>query len=205
MDGTSRTVLSGGPPGARSPPPLPASGSSHPSRPRASSWPQEHRKSDGPMRRTMSLKLLVPARLGRPTDSPAVRENLTFAHPSHPKDHADGILSIRLSKTVRLMSRRSTMRRVRTGKAQGRESGFLVTWDVNSADRTSVNRLRRFVDGDSTRCDGKQYRYSGFVEKDGVRYLGQSVLFVRPYALSEIVGFLASNSIDHEVTAATIG
>ena len=153
----------------------------------------------------MSLKLLVPARLGLPTDSLVVRENLTFAHPSHPKDHADQTLSTRLSKTARLMSRRSTMRRVRTGKARGRESGFLVTWDVNSADRTCVNRLRRFVYGDSTRCDGKQYRYSGFVEKDGVRYLGQSVLFVRPYALSEIVGFLASNSIDHEVTAATIG
>ncbi len=153
----------------------------------------------------MSLKLLVRAELRLPNDSLTVREILTFGHPSSPKDDIDGILSIRLSKTVSLMSRRSTMRRVRTGKAHGRESGFLVTWDVNSADRTGVNRLRRFVYGDSTRCDGKEYRYSGFVEKDGVRYLGQSVLFVRPDVLSEIVGFLASHSIDHEVTAATIG
>ena len=118
----------------------------------------------------MSLKLLVPTRLRFRNDSLAVPEIVTFAHLSSPKDHVDRMVSIRLSKTVSPMSRRSTMRRVRKGKAHGRESGYLVTWDVNSADRTSVNRLRRFVYGDSTRHDGKEYRYRGFVEKDGVRY-----------------------------------
>jgi hypothetical protein len=85
------------------------------------------------------------------------------------------------------------MKRVRKGKARGREAGFVITWDVNSSDRVAVSRLRRFIFGDVTRAKGIEYRYPGFVEKDGVRYLGQSVLFVRPSAVSEIVEFLARN------------
>ncbi len=103
------------------------------------------------------------------------------------------------------MARRSTMNRVRVGKAHGRETGFVITWDVNSSDRPTVSRLRRFIFGDATRVRGVEYRYPGFVEKDGVRYLGQSVLFVRPSMLSEIVGFLARNAIDHEMTPAVLG
>ncbi len=97
------------------------------------------------------------------------------------------------------------MRRVRRGKQLGREAGFLVTWDVDSANRITEGRLRRFIFGDVTRAVGKTYRYPGFVEKDGVRYLGQSVLFVRPSLLAEIVAFLQRNGVDHEVTPATIG
>jgi len=59
--------------------------------------------------------------------------------------------------------------------------------------------------GDFSRAHGRTYRYPGFVEKPGVRYLGQSVIFVIPALLSEIETFLSANGIDHEVTPAAIG
>lgn len=83
--------------------------------------------------------------------------------------------------------------------------GFLVTWDVDSSDAAAAARLRRFVYGDMSVHGGKVYRRPGFVERNGVRYLGQSVLFVRPPLLGEIQGFLESHRIDHEVTSAAIG
>src|SRR5205823_6367147 len=59
--------------------------------------------------------------------------------------------------------------------------------------------------GDTASPDGKPYRYAGFFERDGVRYLRQSVLFVRPNPQAEIDGFLSFHGIEHEVTRATIG
>jgi hypothetical protein len=103
------------------------------------------------------------------------------------------------------MARKSTMRRVRKGKRRPRESGFLVTWDVDSSDAAKAARLRRFVYGDTSVHGGKVYRRLGFVEQEGVRYLGQSVLFVRPPLLGEIQGFLQSHGIDHEITSAAVG
>jgi hypothetical protein len=94
---------------------------------------------------------------------------------------------------------------VREGKARRRESGFIVTWDVNSADRVTAHRLQRFVYGDMARVDGRTYRYTGLIEEDGVRYLGQSVVFVRPRQLGVLVDFLSRSGIEHEVTAATVG
>ncbi len=108
-------------------------------------------------------------------------------------------------KTVSVMVRRLTIRWVREGKANGRESGFIVTWDVNSTDRVIAHRLQRFVYGDTARSKGKEYRYPGFVEKAGVRYLGQSVVFVRPNLLGELIDFLSRSRIEHEVTAAAVG
>lgn len=102
------------------------------------------------------------------------------------------------------MVRRSTMRRVRRGKRRGREVGFIVTWDVNSKDRAAAGRLFRFVFGGVSRSNGKTYRYPGFLERVGVRYLGQSVVFVRLARLREIDAFLSNNGIDHEVTPATL-
>src|SRR2546425_13318330 len=101
----------------------------------------------------MSLKLLVPTRLRFRNDSLAVPEIVTFAHLSSPKDHVDRMVSIGLLKTVSPMSRRSTMGRGRKGKAHGRESGDIIRWDVNRADRSSGDRRRRCVYGDSTRRD----------------------------------------------------
>ncbi|HEX9339618.1 MAG TPA: hypothetical protein VF992_00365 [Thermoplasmata archaeon] len=103
------------------------------------------------------------------------------------------------------MARKSTMRRVRQGKRRPRESGFLVTWDVDSSDAATAARLRRFVYGDTSVHGGKVYRRPGFAERDGVRYLGQSVLFVRPSLLGDIQAFLESHRIDHEITSAAIG
>ncbi len=97
------------------------------------------------------------------------------------------------------------MRRVRKGAQRRSERGFIVTWDVDSANGAVAGRVRRFVFGDSTRSGDRVYRYAGFVERDGVRYLGQSVLFVIPSRLREIDAFLRVNAVDHEVTPAVIG
>jgi len=103
------------------------------------------------------------------------------------------------------MRRKTTMRRVRKGKSRPAESGFIVTWDVNSADRSSANRLHRRLFGDVTYSGGKVYRYPGLLEKEGVRYMGQSVVFVRPALLGELDSLLTGLGIDHEATRATLG
>lgn len=101
--------------------------------------------------------------------------------------------------------RNTTMARVRKGRRRDRESGYIVTWDVDSRDRGTAARVYRFIFGDVTTPNGKTYRYPGFVQREGVRYLGQSVLFVPPKLLAELDGFLSSFRVDHEVTQATIG
>ena len=88
---------------------------------------------------------------------------------------------------------------VREGKRKVSGSGSLVTWDVDSRDRTTTNRVKYFVFGRSVRTDEKEYAYHGVVWKDGVRYLAQSALFVRPHRLAEIRRFLAGHGVDHEV------
>lgn len=103
------------------------------------------------------------------------------------------------------MHRRSTMKRVRRDQAGRRASGYIVTWDVNAADGAAAGRVRRFVFGDTTRSATRVYRYPGFVGKDGVRYLGQSVLFVVPSRLRELDAFLTATGIDHAVTPAILG
>ena len=67
------------------------------------------------------------------------------------------------------------------------------------------NRLKRFVFGQRLVQGGKEYRYPGFVERDGVRYLGQSVLFVAPARRAELEAFLFQNGIPHHTTPATLG
>ncbi len=99
------------------------------------------------------------------------------------------------------MTRRSMMGLVRKGRRKVRGSGFLVTWDVDSSDQPALNRVKYFVFGRSVRTGGKEYEYPGFVWKEGVRYLAQSALFVRPHRVSEIRQFLARNGVDHEVEA----
>jgi hypothetical protein len=83
--------------------------------------------------------------------------------------------------------------------------GFIVTWDADSRDASLCARLKRFVFGYETRKQGRVYRYPGFVERDGVRYLGQSVIFATRASLSALESFLASNGIDYLVTVAGIG
>ena len=102
------------------------------------------------------------------------------------------------------MSRAASVRRAR--RQRGRfSSGFLITWDVDSKDPSMCARVRRFVFGTTITVHGKSYRYPGFVERDGVRYVGQSVLFVTGDRLGEFRAFLRSRGVDHVAMHATIG
>jgi hypothetical protein len=96
---------------------------------------------------------------------------------------------------------------VRRARRQPRAplSGYVVTWDVDSRDRAMCAKVRRFVFGDRVVSGGKAYRYPGFVEREDVRYLGQSVLFVSPRDLRTLRTFLRGAGVDHHVTPATLG
>ena len=84
---------------------------------------------------------------------------------------------------------------VREGKRKVRGSGFLVTWDVDSRDQTTANRVKYFVFGRSVRADGKEYEYQGFAWKDGARYVAQSAVFVLPHRPSGVQHFLAGTEL----------
>ena len=97
-----------------------------------------------------------------------------------------------------------SVRRARRQKS-AKLVGYIVTWDVDSRDPTQCTRLRRFVFGHTVTSNGRVYRYAGFVELDGVRYLGQSVVFVSSFRLAALREFLFRNGIDHVVTEAVLG
>jgi len=82
--------------------------------------------------------------------------------------------------------------------------GFLITWDVNSRDHAACSRLRRFVFGYNLQNGGKVYMYPGFLEREGVQYIGQSVLFVTHARLSEIRQFLDGQGIQHHERKASL-
>ena len=90
---------------------------------------------------------------------------------------------------------------VRKAKHKVRGSGFVVTWDVDSDNHATANRLWAFLFGRTVRIRDREYRYEGFVWRDGVRYMGQSIVFVLTHRLAELAGFLASHGIDHEIDA----
>ena len=94
---------------------------------------------------------------------------------------------------------------VRRGRRRGRETWFLVTWDIDSSDRRAVDRVRHFVFGVTTSVNGRVYRYPGFVTKPGMRYIAQSALFVVSSHRAEICALLASQGVDHEAIPATVG
>ncbi len=76
---------------------------------------------------------------------------------------------------------------------------------MDSRDRATCARLQRFVYGYTIAANGRRYRYPGFVEREGVRYLGQSVLLVQPSLVSEITEGLAAIGVAHEVERASVG
>lgn len=80
-----------------------------------------------------------------------------------------------------------------------------MTWDVNSRDGSQCSRVRRFIFGYGLTHPGKVYRYRGFVEREGVRYLGQSVLFVTAESLPSLLAFLRAQGVDHVITSAWLG
>ena len=102
------------------------------------------------------------------------------------------------------MRSQASVRRARNQRSQ-RLAGFIVTWDVYSRDRAQCGRLRRFVYGDKTSGNGKAYEYRGLVHQEGVRYLGQSVLFVSRDRLAALCSFLKANGIAPVVTEAILG
>lgn len=97
------------------------------------------------------------------------------------------------------------MGRVRKAKRGGRAVGFLVTWDLDSRDKAATMCLYRFVFGEVRSFEDRVYSYPGYVTRDGVRYIGQSVLFVPERHLGELRGFLSKNGTDHEVIPAILG
>ena len=103
-----------------------------------------------------------------------------------------------------MTARRLSVRRARGPRDSGLR-GFLVTWDVDSRDARRCSRVRRFIFGYTLRNHGKSDRYSAFVEREGVRYIGQSVLFVSGERLEELRSFLSGLRIEHAVTNSWIG
>ncbi len=102
------------------------------------------------------------------------------------------------------MRRAASVRRVRR-QGSGGLDGYVVTWDVDSADAAVCARLRRFVFGYACEKSGRRYAYPGLLERPGVRYLGQSVVFVPAEVLSPLRSFLGHEGIDHVVMYASIG
>lgn len=102
------------------------------------------------------------------------------------------------------MARQASLRRARSQRS-GETAGFIVTWDVDSKDRVQCARVRRFIFGDRTNYRDRTYAYSRFVQREGVRYLGQSVLFVTQELLPPLCAFLQSNGVGLVVTEARLG
>ena len=104
----------------------------------------------------------------------------------------------------KMTSRARSLRRARKQR-QVPMDGFIVTWDVDSANTVMCGKIRRFVFGYTSRKSGKAYHYAGLVERDGVRYLGQSVLFVSPATLGLLTEYLRREGIGHMVIEASVG
>ena len=100
-------------------------------------------------------------------------------------------------------ARAASVRRARR-QPHSAMTGFIVTWDVDTRNRAQCSRLRRFVYGYALQSGGRVYRYSGFVEREGVRYLGQSVLFVAPRWIRPLREVLRSLQVEYAVVLASL-
>ncbi len=100
--------------------------------------------------------------------------------------------------------RSRSVRRARRQRSAGTD-GFIVTWDADSANASQCGRVRRFIFGYSLNQGGRAYRYRGFLETEGARYLGQSVIFVTAEALPQLLGFFRSQGVESVVTSAWLG
>src|SRR6266571_3208832 len=101
---------------------------------------------------------------------------------------------------------RGPMPSIRRARRQrpGSMTGFIVTWDVNSRDAAACGRVRRFGFGYELRNGAKTYTYPGFVQREGVRYLGQSAVFVDRVRLDELRAFLRNEGVPSVVTPAAL-
>jgi len=76
----------------------------------------------------------------------------------------------------------------------------LVSYDVSGHDNRTAVAICHFLFGHVTRGSnghGKEYRYPGFVEREGVVWVGQSVFLVTPLRSEELRTFLASKVVAH--------
>lgn len=103
------------------------------------------------------------------------------------------------------MGRKTTMRRVRKARGGGQKRGSSSRGTGTARTKAACDRLFRFLYDDTTRSNERVYRYPGFIEKEGVPYLGQSVVFVIPRLRPEIEDALARLGVDHEATPANLG
>ena len=75
----------------------------------------------------------------------------------------------------------------------------IVSYDIAGHDRRTSVEIARFVFGTRTkaRIRGcvKEYRYPGFIEKEGVVWLGQSVFLLTPQRSRELRDFLGTRSV----------
>jgi hypothetical protein len=101
--------------------------------------------------------------------------------------------------------RRSTLEWFHAAKTRGPLSGFVITWDVDSGDSSQRARLYRLIYGYTSKRNGREYRYPGFVEREGVRYLGQSVLLVREDLVPELTAGVARIGVAFDGDRGSIG
>src|SRR3989442_6227916 len=103
-----------------------------------------------------------------------------------------------------IMTSGRSVKRARKQRPSSRD-GFIVTWDVDSRDSAQCAKVRRFVFGYSLNGGERTYRYPGFVEREGVRYLGQSVLFVPAMWLDDLRAYLPNPKVAYVVTTPRVG
>ena len=75
----------------------------------------------------------------------------------------------------------------------------IVSYDIAGHDKHTSVEIARFVFGTRTkaRIRGgiKEYRYPGFIEREGVVWLGQSVFLLTPRRSRELRDFLGTRSV----------
>jgi len=97
----------------------------------------------------------------------------------------------------------SSVRRARSQRPIATR-GYIITWDVDSGNPAQCSRLKRFIFGQTLRRKGREDRYPGFIERQGVRYLGQSVLFLTLPLAALLNRPLRAFGVDHHTTATTL-
>lgn len=76
----------------------------------------------------------------------------------------------------------------------------IISYDIPGRERKTSVEIARFVFGTRTKAqvrggDVKEYRYPGFIEKEGVVWLGQSVFLLTPQRSRELREFLSGKGV----------
>jgi len=78
----------------------------------------------------------------------------------------------------------------------------VLSYDIPGRDNATAVAVAHFLFGRTERGRGngsaRPYRYEGFVEKEGVVWLGQSVFLLTPQRSRELQDFLASRGVAFE-------